>query len=120
MQSKFKVSTFALAAVALCASSTAGAVARVPATAIAVAANCATAAGAAGAALAQAPVRPACVLPVLDRVAAAPIIEPGPVVATGPLGGISIFPILAGLAGVFALIYLALDDDDGIDDLSRG
>jgi len=120
MQSKINVSTFALAAFALCASSTAGAVARVPATAIAVAANCATSVGAAGAALAQAPVRPACVLPVVDRVAAAPIVEPGPFV-TETVGGFNAFPLLAGLAALIAgiVLLIGLNNDDN-KDLSRG
>ncbi len=124
MQSKFRFATATLIAAALCVSSTTAAVASVPATAIAIATNCAASIGAAGM-VAQAPIRPGCVLPVIDAPARAPVLirQPAPMVST-PVGRrFNVWPVLAGLAAIIGALVLLSggdDDDDDDDSLSRG
>jgi hypothetical protein len=78
----------------------------------------ASAAAAAGTAVAaQVGAAPGCVLPVVDAPPPPPVTEavPPPPVAAAPIvtgAGISIIPLLLGLAAVAAFAALALDDDE--------
>ena len=134
--------TGALAALALCTSST-GAIAAsthqtvqqagisplVALSALASDASAAALCGAsavavAGAASAAQGAAPGCVLPVVDAVAPPPVVDAGPPPApiVEPVAGPAISPLLLALAGIAAavLIYYLLKDDkeDGEIDLS--
>jgi hypothetical protein len=123
--------TAAFAAVSLLASSAAAAAPRSidPLVALSVfgtsesraavcAAGAAQAAAAAGAAVAQAAAGPGCVLPVVDAIAAPPVLSEPPVapgVAVAPAavgGGIGALPLLLGLAAIAAIAAVVLKHND--------